>query len=162
MHKVCTVCLENKPLTDFCKDNRRIDGYAAMCKECRRNYATTNRGHINSMNKINRDVNRRRASTTLRNHLYREFKIKCSITDIASKFKETKQCPICGVTLTTTMGNGHDFNAPSLDRINNENEIRVDNTWIICHKCNTKKGDMTLVEFIDYCKMVLNNLKDVY
>lgn len=34
--KTCTHCGETKPLDEFVKDNRRKDGHATICKECRR------------------------------------------------------------------------------------------------------------------------------
>lgn len=34
--KTCSKCGETKPITEFVKDNRRKDGYATICKECRR------------------------------------------------------------------------------------------------------------------------------
>lgn len=34
--KTCSKCGETKPLEEFVKDNRRKDGYATICKECRR------------------------------------------------------------------------------------------------------------------------------
>lgn len=46
-HKVCSVCGELKPLTDFVKRWQSPDGYAGRCKECksridRANYTTEN------------------------------------------------------------------------------------------------------------------------
>lgn len=34
--KTCSKCGETKPLDEFVKDNRRKDGHATICKECRR------------------------------------------------------------------------------------------------------------------------------
>lgn len=34
--KTCSRCGETKPLEEFVKDNRRKDGHATICKECRR------------------------------------------------------------------------------------------------------------------------------
>lgn len=34
--KTCSRCNETKPLEEFVKDNRRKDGHATICKECRR------------------------------------------------------------------------------------------------------------------------------
>ena len=38
LHKTCSKCGNTKPIDDFCKDNRRIDGYSSHCKSCRRSY----------------------------------------------------------------------------------------------------------------------------
>lgn len=67
-------------------------------------------------------------------------------------FEETTHCPICGVELTNTLDKSK--TAKSLDRINNEIELRSDNLWVICNNCNSIKRDMTFDEFVKYCNNV--------
>ena len=47
-----------------------------------------------------------------------------------------------------------------LDRTQNGNVIRKYNTMIICHQFNRTKGERTLSEFVEYCKMVVKKYGD--
>ena len=42
MCKECRVCSNTKPLEDFIKSKRRLDGYDTICKACNR-YIVNNR-----------------------------------------------------------------------------------------------------------------------
>lgn len=67
-----------------------------------------------------------------------------------------ENCAICGKLLRWERGYGkcaHD--SPTLDRIDNENFIDVNNTQILCHRCNTAKGDLDMSSFVSYCEMVV-------
>jgi len=46
-------------------------------------------------------------------------------------------------------------NSPTLDRVDNQVEIRNDNIAILCYKCNATKRDRTLREFLEYCNAVV-------
>lgn len=52
------------------------------------------------------------------------------------------------------MSNAVLFNSPSLDRKFNENIMTLDNTWIICSRCNSLKSNNTLECLIKYCRDV--------
>jgi len=84
-----------------------------------------------------------------------------TIPQLETLFKESKVCPICGVTYITEYGVGHSNISQSLDRINNESELRLDNVWIICQRCNAMKGDFTMKEFVDYSKLVYEKFNGV-
>ena len=73
--------------------------------------------------------------------------------------KATTHCPYCGVELDWQrgLGKGGRDSSPSLDRINNEKELRLDNIEIICHRCNSTKYNRTKKEFIDYCIKIADN-----
>ncbi len=69
----------------------------------------------------------------------------------------TELCFICGSQIDWELGNkGHMHNrSPTLDRVDNEDVIRIDNILILCYKCNATKRDRTLKEFLDYCRAVV-------
>jgi 5-methylcytosine-specific restriction endonuclease McrA len=69
---------------------------------------------------------------------------------------ETDFCFICGNRLDWQLGGkGHMIKrSPTLDRLDNENEIRSDNILILCNQCNVTKRDRTLKEFLDYCEAI--------
>jgi 5-methylcytosine-specific restriction endonuclease McrA len=99
-----------------------------------------------------------RASNTVAKHLSQGIKKLIPTFYIEKLFEETIHCSICGCELKRDMG-GHSPRSPSLDRIDNEDELRYDNIWIVCYKCNTRKSNNTMKEFYDYCKGVVEKFK---
>lgn len=81
------------------------------------------------------------------------FTVTLTVKELLDKI--VYKCPLCGARLyygskeTDVHGK-----SPSLDRINNEDTVNKDNTWIICLKCNATKSNRTLQEFIDYCTKI--------
>jgi hypothetical protein len=95
------------------------------------------------------------AHLCLGNHRYNGFDVQLTKQDLAEMALKTDKCTICDVTLAWGYRNGKILrNSPSLDRINNEKEIRIDNVQILCSYCNRTKIQRTMKEFIDYCKHV--------
>ncbi len=84
------------------------------------------------------------------------FTVNMTTDELVEKALKTPCCPLCGKKINYEYkGTGkmqHD--SPSIDRIDNENIVTPENTWIICVKCNSAKSDRTLQEFIDYCKKI--------
>jgi 5-methylcytosine-specific restriction endonuclease McrA len=105
---------------------------------------------------------RYRASITLNNHKRNGYIISVSIDEVEQLYLNTDVCPICGCILTHDLGIGQRQNASSLDRKNNENELRSDNIWIICHKCNAMKGSMSMKEYTEHSRLVFDKFKDEY
>lgn len=97
---------------------------------------------------------RAKANRTLHNHriMHKDAIIKITISEIENLFRESTHCPLCGIKYS----NESRQTVQSLDRLNNERELRVDNVWVICNKCNATKQDRTMEEFYEYCQMVVN------
>lgn len=148
MKKYCSSCRETKGRAAFNKDARTIDGYATRCRECMNKYHELFRHSYKEQH-----PQAFRARATINNHRIKGIDIKVSREELEKLF-ETTHCPICGCEFdkTRTISNG---NSPSLDRLNNENELRIDNVWVICKKCNITKSNRTMKEFYDYCKTVV-------
>lgn len=91
---------------------------------------------------------------TIKNHRSKGFKILFESKDLILIAKNTKKCPICDCKLDWKYGTGLNDNTPNLDRINNEKILTLDNTQIICWRCNRAKGQMNMKEFINYCKHI--------
>lgn len=93
--------------------------------------------------------------------LYKHKKYKnCIVKDVSTKwlmdkFKDTPYCEICGVLLDYSKKGKLVSNSPSLDRLNNEKEIRKDNIQILCHRCNSTKGDKNIKDLVSWCKLVI-------
>lgn len=102
------------------------------------------------------------AKSSIHSHKKRGYDIDLTIDELELIAKNTIVCPICGVTLDYDQRKrskcGPSKNSPSMDRIYNETSINKDNVWIICLSCNASKQDRSMLEFVDYCKQVV----DVY
>jgi 5-methylcytosine-specific restriction endonuclease McrA len=76
------------------------------------------------------------------------------LTILETLAKASTYCPYCGTELGWIKARVDRSDIPTLDRIDNENEVRIDNIEIICNRCNRAKGNMTKNEFIQFCRMV--------
>jgi len=97
------------------------------------------------------------ALNTLGGHRRKGFGIHISINNLESLAKKIIYCLYCGMELDWTSGNKNNspkLNSPSLDRINNEKELRMDNIRILCYGCNRTKGNKTHKDFIIFCNKI--------
>lgn len=69
------------------------------------------------------------------------------LVDVLSVFPPSK-CPACGVTLNYTVNATTHRNPaiPSIDRVDNALGYTVENTRIICFRCNRIKSDASLAD----------------
>ena len=142
--KLCSTCKKYKPLSEFYKNKHKKDGHANDCKECHKKY------------KQNENCFRSWSARTLNSHKHKGYLINVSIDELYKLSVETKICKYCGKTLSYDFGNkgtSRDF-SPSLDRINNEKELNINNIQIICYDCNATKRGRTHDEFVEYCEMI--------
>jgi len=93
---------------------------------------------------------------------HKQYIFNISLDELETLAINTPICPICGTPLNFIQSRHSGKNnkmstySPTLDRINNEQEMNIDNVWIICNACNRAKSDKPLKEFIKYCKMIVN------
>ena len=148
------MCGETKPLNEFPKRKSGKQGRRTECTGC---YAKL--AHKRYIEQGRRTW----ASVTLYKHKLKNHKIFITIDDLYSLAEKTECCKICGLSLDWSVGTKgcgkNKFNSPSLDRTNNELEIRKDNISIICKKCNASKQNRTLKEFVEYCKLVVKRFE---
>jgi len=85
-------------------------------------------------------------ASTLRTHRRRGYLINITREELIKCAKDAKICPICGISMICENGTEHNWNSISLDRINNDKEININNIQIICKKCNSTKLNRTLEE----------------
>jgi len=142
--KRCSCCKELKFETEFYKNKGKKDGLANDCKKCHKQY------------KQGTNIFRVWAQQTLNNHKRRGYIINVNINDIQLLAFNTKICKYCGIELNYNVGSKGktQFNSPSLDRINNENELNKNNVQIICYNCNATKRSRTHNDFVKYCNMI--------
>ena len=168
MNKVCSKCNKNQPTTNFYADVRNKDGYNGVCKSCIRDRVNsrykTNSKNVCARQKILRNKHpcRSRSDKSLYDHRRKGYKINISNEEMCKIYETTDVCPICGHYMEKLISNGHNDLAQTLDRINNEQEINKNNVWVICHRCNTVKGERPMKEFVEFSKMVYEKFKDIY
>ena len=65
-------------------------------------------------------------------------------------------CHFCGCFLDWRLHKGKrpESNYPTLDRINNDKILSLENVEIICYRCNLAKGSLAKSEFLEYIKTV--------
>jgi len=153
--KLCSKCKVLQPLNNFHIRRKNKDGRTGWCKSCtsadKQRYLTSHPHRIWSQQ-------------TLAGHRQMGYIINISINELTELSKVSPVCNMCGKELCWTVkGRKHaHHDSPSLDRINNEKELKNNNIQIICHQCNTTKGTRTYNEFIDYCSIIckLNKRSD--
>jgi 5-methylcytosine-specific restriction endonuclease McrA len=100
----------------------------------------------------------RKIQQSLASHKRKGFNIDVSFEYLEQLFKITTNCPLCGCKLILTnpkiCGN-----LATIDRKDNEHTLTSDNVWVICNHCNQAKGNKTLKEFIEYCKVIYDTHK---
>lgn len=68
---------------------------------------------------------------------------------------KTDVCPICDVLLDWSRKGKTNRKSPTIDRINGDKTLRMDNILIICYMCNSTKQERTMTEFVTYCKKIV-------
>jgi hypothetical protein len=144
--KTCSKCGIDQPITNFHKDNHHTDKLTSHCKSC----CSVSRKQYRKENPIFCWC-----IDTIHSHK-KEFKVLFKPIELLLLAEKTKTCIYCGCELQYGYNKkGSPYKtSPSLDRINNEQFLSLDNVEIICHDCNAIKRCRTKNEFIDYCKKV--------
>jgi hypothetical protein len=175
MLKKCSKCRKDKDWSEFYKNRSAPDGLAYWCKDCTREYRQTDKSkkrtkeyYKNNKNYFSeyttsyqntKDGYKHNWCGTLHRHRYKGIEIHISSKELFEFIQDKNTCAICGKTLNWSRngkkGGAHD--SPTLDRINNENYIDLNNIQILCYQCNVGKQKMTNGEYINQCKMVLEN-----
>jgi hypothetical protein len=98
------------------------------------------------------------SKNSLQSHKARGFKNEITLTELCLLAENSKECRFCGRKLNW-QGNSKVpvSDTPSLDRLNNENTLRANNVMIVCHECNAIKQNLTLPQFIEFCKKVVEH-----
>ena len=128
--------------------------YKEKCKRWREN----NRERCRESRRVHDEKNLIKvwADKSLYQHKKNGFDINVSKSFVYDMAKNASKCSICECELDWNYGKGmHTEASPTLDRINNENDLNENNIWIICYKCNSTKRSRTLIEFIRYCNHVV-------
>ena len=122
--------------------------YGSFCKTC---YLMTK----SAQRRYDRLTNphKRWAQLTISNHRTSGYIVNINRSELELIAEDTNVCQLCGQKLNWN-NTKTSKNSPSLDRIDNENYLDINNIQIICHRCNVTKGSRTMNEFILYCKRI--------
>jgi len=172
--KICNICKNEKPLSDYSKSKYYSDGHRSQCKQCNKNYRQKNLTKIKQKSKEyylnNRDLLLQKGKKTYKNYYEKHperFLLK-SAKARAKKFNLTfdlcvedvkipEICPVLKIPLYRNIGknNTASHNSPSLDRINPELGYVKGNVRVISHRANALKSNATLEEL----QFILEDIK---
>ena len=150
-HQFCARCKEEKLLAEFGNSNRNCRGVVYYCKPC---YSI-----IREEFKV-KNPYRNWAQRTHSSHKRCGYKINCSSEDIEKLASESKNCPFCEKELNWN-NNKMSHDSPSLDRLDNSEELNLSNIMVICQQCNSTKSNRSLDGFLEYCEKIIPNLKKI-
>ena len=166
--KICKKCQIEKPLSEFYIAKSGHSWRMKICKKCeepgRLKYREKNKEKILETARIWSLNNSEAvwAKGTIRNHRKKGIVVLIKDKELAEVAKKSRECSFCGIPLRWGQGKygrGNIVrNSPTLDRLNNENYMTMDNIALICYSCNTTKGTRTLKEFKDYCILITKKI----
>lgn len=167
--KRCSKCGEIKLRAEFSKSVGRKDGLACSCKACHvkqsRAYYLTHTGERRESSREWAKTNPRLAwaLSTRGSHRRRGMVVLVTSNELADHAATVTECPICGRVLDWSKGEkkGVQPNSPTWDRKYNGDRLTLQNTWIICHRCNAMKQDVPLPELVEWCRTVIDKFGSV-
>jgi 5-methylcytosine-specific restriction endonuclease McrA len=165
--KECSDCGEIKSLSEFYNrpHGAGLFGKMSRCKICHAIRTTKwRKNHPDIQHKAEKNFRKahrhnRWANSTISKHRDNGYEVNIKPKDLEEIAKKTSECSLCKIPLGW---NNEKIlpNTPTLDRINNEHEMNLTNVMIICHRCNSAKGDKTMKQFVNYCKEIVKEWGD--
>lgn len=171
-NKVCSKCRTIKPVSEFFKNKNTKDGLQAWCGKCMnkyyKNYYQKNKERLRKYyKKYQRKYQKNNpikvwCHRTITYHKQKGFALTFTNKELSPMAEKIKYCPICECKLDWKYGSKNkrpQIDSPTLDRINNKKTLTLNNIQILCHRCNSAKGQMNMKEFVEYCSMISNKFK---
>ena len=157
--KMCPKCKLIKHSKEFNKDKSNKTGLQTYCKNC---------AHINQQiyyeNGGVKTYIKYLFKNLKKNALKRNIDVNISEEDIINLYyKQEGLCKLTNIQMTynkytTTNNRIHHLNNISVDRIDSKKHYSNDNIQLVCVKINIIKWDLSSEDFIETCKLVVNNL----
>lgn len=117
-----------------------------------------NRGNKNPTWKGYGEISASKFFEYTRNAARRKLEFRITIQDLWEQFlKQNKQCAITKLPLTFPKTHGDRTATASLDRIDNNKGYTKNNIQWLHKEINYMKSDLSVEDFIKYCKLVSSN-----
>jgi len=160
--KKCSFCKQNKELTEFYNDKRKLDGKYVDCKQCRKRFKSVSTEAQKKKMRVWRSIN-------LEKRILASVKCRAKKKNIpfnldVSDIKIPEFCPVLGIKIKPKITNINDLtstttpldSSPSIDRIDPLRGYVKGNVVIISHRANYIKNAGTIKEH----EMVINYMKN--
>lgn len=137
---ICTDCKQEKSKSSFysCKSSKLVRQHAYYCKSCAKQRINTLKYRTSGW-----------ASKTICQHKEKGYQIDFSVKTLTQKARTTITCEFCLKPLNWfNQTIKHD--SPSLDRLDNNKILYLNDIAIVCYQCNATKRNRTLSEFLNY------------
>lgn len=187
--KTCNTCRQSKPVDSYYQKTYNYGKgvcYYGSCKKCvqDKQRATGRAYYINNTAKAlaasrkwqvaHKDIMTKTAAKYVaarkRRDIYYDWAVyvrghhskyilHISSKELADIARKADSCAICGCQLNWAPGRKFSGLSPSLDRIDNGQDIAKDNIQIVCHSCNRTKSNRTMRDFVAYCKTVIERFE---
>jgi len=154
IRKVCSTCKVEKLLIDFTSNKFMPTGYMTYCKDCNNKRNKRYRGD---------NTNLTRACKRVFGYLSRRCRVKSMVVDIDYQYIEhlyNLQGGLCAYTKDKLELGSNSNNTLSIDRIDSSLGYIKSNIVLTTWKVNNCKQDLSLQEFKELCKKVIENDKD--
>jgi 5-methylcytosine-specific restriction endonuclease McrA len=95
------------------------------------------------------------ARNSRHHHRSEGHEVTITLDEAEALLRAHPTCQLCGVSLDFSPERKKcSPNLPSIDRIDNGDTMTKDNVMVLCFSCNQTKSNRTLLQFINYCKMI--------
>jgi hypothetical protein len=129
----------------------------SICKKCLADYGRDYR--LARFSDKSRRV-RAWAISTLGDHKRKGFNVLITVDELCKYAMTIDNCEYTDEPLNWFSQGRPTANSPSLDRLNNEDVLNIDNIRIISYKMNAMKRDLTFKDYIKHCKFMVDKFGD--
>lgn len=157
--KRCFECKNVKPHFDFSKSTKDTTGLSSYCKECDRNK------RLSFMKDVKNFLIQKRSDARKRCRQNEKISFNISSDDWIKQYeRQNGLCAMTGIKMTweySADGNSDFYTAVkypyniSPDRIDSNKGYTKDNLQFVCTRVNAMKNNMTIDQFVDFCKKIV-------
>jgi hypothetical protein len=164
--QTCKVCSESKPLGEFYANGCFADGvvkYRTRCKACVLAKAQQDHPTNYKSRSAKRSSSPKNFIACVLNHASKRKQHLGFDIDLMYLLGlyETQNgaCAVSNQQMTYTAGGGRTLTNISIDRIDSKKGYIKGNVQLVCDIVNRMKSDMTQLEFVQWCDMVVRHAK---
>ena len=155
--RICSMCLVDKPKSEFHKSSKSIDGRNCYCKECNKlhaaKYKSKNKEIIYAKERKFREENPAQRLLWAAKHRAKKNGLEFSLE--LSDIIIPEYCPLIGIKIDYRVGVGRHRANPSLDRIDNSRGYIKGNVEVMSDLGNRMKSDASVGELVHMAHVIL-------